>query len=116
VRPPVAATVQAQTVGKEAGSFVRMTPHVSEVCPADFSTILPHHGFVDAFATTVETAHIDMLQQAHVIMGTAPGWVTGLMSLRNFVVKPLEQRTSKWHHLRSVSCSRFKVLVHRTVN
>jgi Protein of unknown function (DUF2867) len=61
---------------------------VTAIVPPDVSQILPGSGFVDAFEISIDQP-CNASSVARHMMAVIPGWVDGLMRLRNTLVTPL---------------------------
>jgi hypothetical protein len=55
----------------------------------DIGRLLPGAQFMDAYGVTVPGGVPDAKTAARIMVARSPGWVTGLMRLRNALVKPL---------------------------
>lgn len=56
--------------------------------PAGLDPVLPGFDFADCFAIEVEKGRFDAISAARHAFGTSPGWVRGLLRLRNAIVAP----------------------------
>jgi hypothetical protein len=65
-----------------------MRPRAVEV-RADVRDLLPGADFADAFALIVDDPSLDAIAAAHRAIDRPPGWIGGLMWLRDLVVRPL---------------------------
>lgn len=63
--------------------------------PADARAFLPGAQFADAFTLTVSDSALDARGAAQRLFGTSPGWVRGLLKLRDAIVAPLGITTTK---------------------
>lgn len=69
-----------------------MRPLQAEVKP-ELRDLLPDADFADAFSLVVDDPAVDAIVAAHLAMDRPPGWIDGLMSLRDLLVRPLGLRT-----------------------
>lgn len=63
------------------------------VAAPDAAPVLPGADFSDAYRLIVSGQSLDALSAARRAMGRAPGWIGGLMRLRNLAVKPFGLKT-----------------------
>jgi hypothetical protein len=58
------------------------------VVKADVRSLLPGADFADAFSLVVDDPALDAVTAAHLAIDRPPGWISGLMSLRDLLVRP----------------------------
>lgn len=56
--------------------------------PEGLESALPGYDFADCFEISVEKGRFDAVSAARHAFGTSPGWVRGLLRLRNAIVAP----------------------------
>ena len=69
-----------------------MHPMPAEV-KADVRALLPTADFADAFSFCVDDPSLDAVTAAHRALDRSPGWVSGLMQLRDLIVRPFGLQT-----------------------
>lgn len=55
--------------------------------------LLPGAQYIDAFCVTIEDPTLDARQAAGIMLGSQPGWVRGLMSMRNLIAAKFGLKT-----------------------
>jgi hypothetical protein len=77
----------------------------------DAHSVLAGAQFIDAFSVTVDGNHLDARTAAERMFSRSPRWVTMLLALRDFIVKPLGLTTTKQaRHLSGDRVGMFPVL------
>ena len=61
--------------------------------PPSVNQFLAGAHFIDSYRVTVASADLDALDAARGMLAQPPGWVVGLMALRNAIVKPFGLKT-----------------------
>jgi hypothetical protein len=61
---------------------------------ADAGNLLSGAQFADAYALTIDDPRLDARGAAERMFATRPPWISGLMTVRNFIVSPFGLKTS----------------------
>lgn len=77
----------------------------------DAHSLLAGAQFIDAFSVTIDGTSLDARTAANRMFGHLPGWVKGLLALRDFIVTPFGLTTTKQaRHLSANRVGMFPVL------